>query len=528
MSLFDVIKRFAGSRFGYDAVIANPKRKAPTALLQSEDRELLAESRRKLVASTREIRRNFSIAAWAIRRHLDYVSTFSFQAKTGDDALDAKLEKIIATRSKAENCDVAGRHPLRRLIRMAEASRVIDGDIGLLKLFDGRLQAIEGDRIRTPVGQPDGFWFPSPSGSPSATTAWIQGVEIDRYGRPLRAAIHSRGPSANIFVLDRIVPTSNLYLHANLDRFDQVRGVSPLAAAYNSLRDVYEGIDFALAKMKVSQLFGLAIYREMAESFNQTTSYTDSDNSEDDDSSSDSDGDDTDSTSTRYKVDFGKGPVLLDLDPGDRAEFLESNSPPAEFQQFIQTTIAIALKALDIPYSFFSENFTNYSGSRLAYLQYEQAAETKREDVRAMLDYLLAFWLTIAIQDGDFAGVLFNGHAITLDDLPALLDLCGWIHRGMPWLDPQKEITSELMAIDAGLDNPEDVAIRHNRNFYENIDKTARCRAYAASKGVELKSPQSGGSAATPPSDAPDDAADKATSGSPAQEKAKQDNETPA
>src|ERR1700730_14462395 len=98
------------SRFGYDAVIANPKRKVPAALLQSEDRELLAESRRKLVASTRDIRRNFAIAAWMIRRHLDYVSTFSFQANTGSDQLDAQLERLIADRSKQENCDVTGRH----------------------------------------------------------------------------------------------------------------------------------------------------------------------------------------------------------------------------------------------------------------------------------------------------------------------------------------------------------------------------------------------------------------------------------
>jgi len=99
------------------------------------------------------------------------------------------------------------------------------------------------------------------------------------------------------------------------DRFDQVRGVSPMAAGVNTLRDTYEGFDYALAKMKVSQLFGLAFFREKSDPVDQP-------------SPSDDDG-------AGYEVDFGRGPVLLDLDPGDRAEFLESKSPATEFQQFL-------------------------------------------------------------------------------------------------------------------------------------------------------------------------------------------------
>jgi hypothetical protein len=46
------------------------------------------------------------------------------------------------------------------------------------------------------------------------------------------------------------------------DRFDQLRGISPLAAAINTLRGTYEGFDYALAKAKVAQMFALAFYRE--------------------------------------------------------------------------------------------------------------------------------------------------------------------------------------------------------------------------------------------------------------------------
>jgi hypothetical protein len=54
--------------FGYDAVESKNRRQAPTGRLRSEDKELLPHQRRKLTSASRDIHRNFTIAAWAIRR----------------------------------------------------------------------------------------------------------------------------------------------------------------------------------------------------------------------------------------------------------------------------------------------------------------------------------------------------------------------------------------------------------------------------------------------------------------------------
>ena len=76
--------------FGYDAVESKNRRQAPTGRLRSEDKELLPQQRRKLTSAARDIHRNFTIAAWAIRKHLDYVSTFSFQSGTGHAASEGE------------------------------------------------------------------------------------------------------------------------------------------------------------------------------------------------------------------------------------------------------------------------------------------------------------------------------------------------------------------------------------------------------------------------------------------------------
>lgn len=439
MSFLDSIRRFTS--LGYDAAEPTTKRRTPASVARSEDSELTPAKRQQVIASTRDLYRNFSLAAWAVRRHLDYVSTFSFQAKSGNDALDDKLEALIAERSKPARFDIAGRHWRQRFFRIAEARKILDGDCGVLKINTGHVQAVEGDRIRSPWGVID-----------PVLQGLVHGVKTDKYGRALGYAVCKRN-NANGFEFERLVSAQNMYLHAAYDRFDQVRGISPLASAYNTARDTYEGVDYSLVKMKAAAIFGMAIYR-------------------DDDTPIGSTSDNEDSVG--QKIDFGRGPLLLDLDRDDKAEFLENKTPSVETQQFFQLTISLVLKALDIPYSFFAENFTNYSGSRGARLQYETAAETSREANRDMHNDWSAWQIVRALEEGELPGA-------SIDQI-----VWQWVHRGEPWLNPIQEVQAEHFAISAALDNYEDVAQRHGRNVYENIDKIARVQEYAASKGVPL------------------------------------------
>ena len=62
-----------------------------------------------------------------------------------------------------------------------------------------------------------------------------------------------------------------------------------------------------------------------------------------------------------------------------------------------------------------------------------------------------------------------------------------WVHRGMPWWDPAKEISGNVAAIQAGLDNPYRICKETGRGeFEDNVDAIARAQEYAASRGVSL------------------------------------------
>ena len=296
-------------RLSYDATADKGRRQSPTSRLMAEDKHLNVSGRKKLIGTTRDLYRNFAPAAWAIRKHLDYTSTFSFQARTGDDALNRRIEELVAWWSRPKNFDVSGRHSRQRFVRLMEQRRTVDGDMFMLKLASGHVQAIEGDRVRAPShGAPRNM----------DRKQYVHGVKVNPVGRPLAYCICKRGQHSG-FEYERVVPARHIEPHGFYDRFDQIRGVSPLAAAVNAFRDVYEGMDYALAKMKVSQLFALAFYRDAEEALGDVTG---GDSGTDENEDGEDDGD-----KSSYEVDFGRGPVQLDLDAGDRAELLESKSP---------------------------------------------------------------------------------------------------------------------------------------------------------------------------------------------------------
>lgn len=459
--MLDGVRKFYSALTGYDALNTRGRRKAGPTRVQSEDAILKDRERRQLQATAQDVQRNFSIAAWAIRMHLNYVSSFAFQSRTGDDQIDEAVEAYMSRWNSRYQCDVRKQHPFRRMVRLAEARRVVDGDFFFLKLsgdgpLRGRLQAIEGDRVATPFqGAPTNF----------DPTSWTNGVKLTASGVAREYCVCNRDSSGNLS-FGRIVPADSVFTHGFYDRFDQVRGVSPIAAALNSLQDVYEGIDYALAKIKVSQLFGLVFYRDATDGLDGVRATIDSN----------ADG----VADTGYEVDFASGPQMIDLNPGDRAEFLESRSPATETVQFLKLIIHVALKSLDLPYSFFDESFTNFYGSRGSMIQYLKACRSKQQDLSELLDDIAAWRLGMAIADGD----LELPPGVTFQDLS-----WEWVPDGVPWWDPQKEVSGHASAIAAGLDTPQRVCRAIGTDFYDNVDEIARANEYAKDRGVNLVLP---------------------------------------
>jgi capsid protein len=456
-------------RAGYDAVDHTNRRRAPEILLQSEDRTLLPERRRAMVATARDIRRNYSVAAWALRKHLDFVSTFKFHARTGNPIADGAVEEFIKWWSRPENFDVARRHGRDRFVRLVEGHALVDGDILVHKIADGRVQGIEGDRIRTPLGglPPELANLPPEfmDGEPwPGSVRLVHGVQVDDAGRAIRYCVCKRFGLSG-FVFERLLPAAWCEHHGYFERLDQVRGVTPLSTALNDLRDLYEAKDYALAKLKISQLFGLIFFRKSAEEMGMVSEV----------SPETADADDEASASPRYQVDPGKGPFKLELDPGDDAKWLETGTPATESQEFMAFMIEAALKSVDMPMSFYDGRRTNFFGSRGELNHYLFGAKIKRQNLVALLDNLVSWRLPMAMDDG----------MLTLPNGMKLRDLrWAWVPQGLPWWNPVQEATSATIEIAAAINSRQRVCMERGDDFDEITDELAYEKARLKSKGL--------------------------------------------
>ena len=456
MNLFDRVKNLMSFGFtgGYDAAKQTNRRRQSATTLDTEDKVLKGSDRKVVVASARDIRRNFAAARWMIEKHLDFVVSHNFRSRSGDRNFDRELEKFVDRLMMPENFDVTGRHPHRRFLRMMEASRVVDGDILVVKVGGengGWVQAIEGDRVRDPGLD----WVQS--------ERWVQGLRIGPYGRISQYAVHRR-TGAQSFELERIINASRAMWFGYFDRFDQYRGVPLIASAINTLMGLYEGFDYALAKSKISQLFALSIFREAETDWGGGIGDSDDENQ-------------NGATTKDYKIDFSKGPIFLDLNPGERAEFLEGDSPGSNTKDFWQTLIAVSLKSLGIPYSFYDEAYTNFFGAKSALILYQKGVKEKQKDIQDFNDAWLKWRLSIAMQSGEFRA-------------PSGYDpdkmLWQWIPEGIPWWNPGDEVKANVAAINAGLKSRAQVRMETDGDDWRDVvDELAEEQKYMQELGVD-------------------------------------------
>ena len=429
-------RRFTPARrmqnFGYDAVVKSGKRRMAAPILRSEDYELLPVDRKQLTASLRDLSRNFAVFRWLIERHLDYCTNFKFKFRSANKQLNKLVETRVSRWCKRTESDVARRHPFQRCLRLAESSALLANDCLAVKLADRRIQWIEGDRLANPGG-----------GLPPGIDGkkLVHGVQVDDYGAAVAYCVCRRGQKGNAYqtpntlIFEEMVEADDAILHGFYDRFDQVRGVSPLACALNSLQDVYEAKTYALGRMKVDQIFAMAVYRGSSEGITERAD----------------DGQDY------TQLPIGNGPLVADMDIGDRIESIQSSQPSSNFQEFMQKAIAFCLKALAIPYSFFDESYTNYSGARQALLQYEAAADKRREALRELLDDITDWLLQLLILDGE------------LPEIDPADYSWEWVSASLPWIDPMKEAQANIALIGANLESEISVLKSQGRDLEDII-----------------------------------------------------------
>jgi len=457
--------------FGYDAINTKGRRNAIAVSSRTEDRELNSSDRKILTSNAEDQRRNIALCRWMINKHLDFVTKFSIQVRTGDDELNVKVERLLKWWSRPKNCDVGKRHSFQGMIRILEALAVTTGDSAISKLSSGKLQGIEGTRIATP----------SRGDIPESV------AKAKAAGRLTLGVIHDAASAAISYVVNRRVRdgleyeatlnASQVEFYGFFDRWDQVRGISPIAAALNIMRDLYEGFEYALMKAKFHAFFGVAIMSD--------GSIEDDYFRQDEIRDKDTDGDDDVDTDDAPRYEFQLKPGLkLELDNGDKIDTIESKTPSNEFQNYSVLMIQIALLALDIPLTFFDSRKSSFSASRADMSLYMESVHRKREALHEVIlnivYWKLGQWTRTTGDDGKPLVVLPEGK--TIRDIE--IDI---ISTGVPWIDPMKEVAAGAKEIAIGVNSRTRYCRERGRDFWTIKDELAAEEKALVDAGVTVE-----------------------------------------
>lgn len=445
------------TRFGYNSISSTDRRR-PLQTRTSSEGYILTPSKRETGSATiRDDRRNMSILAWMVRRHLDNVSRFTPHFRLSGDSTEAravteKVRSLLRWHAKRRNFDALGRHGRDEWLRMFEAGKVIDGDCAGMFAKNGKLQGIEGDRIRTIGGVNESKGFGA------------NGIKYAPDGTRVAFMIGKRGAEGSGMTYERTVPADDMVFDAYWpERFDSERGVSPLLTALNEAADVREAWEWHLLKVKAAGIFGFAFTRTGSDEMLPTLG------------EQGTDAQTTETGSYGAQVAAGikaRGLLNLDLDPGDDVKSIESGSPNPNVVPFTREIIRAVLLALDIPFTFYDSLTASFSARIADRNEYEEACEWKRAKNADVLDEIYGGRLFAAWEKADLFGfgTVLRAAKVSVEEVAANLR---WVPAGRPWLDRTNEMSGHILALTAGVTSTPRIAAAYGEDAYEIAQEQA-------------------------------------------------------
>jgi capsid protein len=406
-------------------VADSPRKGAVYVSTLPEDRELLPWERQVAISNVRNLRRNFPLVDFVIEKHCQYNAVFSFQPLTQDRELNRRLSRKIAEWKHRRNCDITERYSFNEMMQLAVSHAVSDGDVGIVYHDGGKLQLIEGERIRNPDDEPVN------------SEIWTHGVKKGKY-KIQHYCIHRRR-SFGGFEQERIIPADNMWLPGFRKRIDQLRGISPFSPSVDTFQHIYECCEFALAKVKLEQFLGLV-------------------HKVDDDALK------------KYRTEIEKevadryGPGIANFTIGhtDSVEMLTTQNPSNQFQDFIETMVRMAFACLGLPLSFWKGSDTNYYGSEGECEQYIDWCQKRQVQWLEMLHEITKR----LFDEWDDAGDLELPDGMTVEDIEF-----EWIGASVPFFRLIKHIKDFVTAFQAGVMNPQDTCKSYGFDYTDNVEQ---------------------------------------------------------
>ena len=397
---------------------------------------------------------------------------FTLDVETGDDGLDGELKsRWTEWAEEPDSCDFEGERSWGDFETLALRNTIVDGDLVILPLALGSLQAVEAHRLRTPHGSRENV---------------VLGVELaaDRRRREAyhltaeeinpQRAVGRRNKFSRYPARDSQGRRQVLHLY-DPKRFSQTRGVTAFAPAI--IPTVYhDDLQFAnLVKAKVASFYAIFRQKEIDSPPTGSNRIGGARSTE-----TQSDG------SVRTMEQRSPGAEIVG-DPGEKLQGFAPNIPNPEFFPHAALILSFIAINLDLPLAVFllDPSKTNFSGWRGAIDQARLRFRQRQKWLRSRLHTPVYTWKVRQWAAADRA----------IRTLSQRSDVKVFGHRWnpptWPYIEPLKDAAGDDLAVSRNLTSQRRRAAARGVPFddlsTEIVDDRAILARKAHAKALELQ-----------------------------------------
>ena len=314
----------------------------------------------------------------------------------------------------------------------------------------------------SPTGVPEAYWIASP---PPSAAPLSDLMFTSAHFRRIPAKIGHRPGIFHIF---------------RPDGEECCRGTSSLAAALKFFRHLNDSIDYELFGQVIAASFPVFIGLENGTQYLPGYVQEEKDQEE-----------------RHYYQDITPGGIMYG-NPGEKPEILESKRPGSNFLNFCDLVMHILASSLEIPYEVLTRDFsrTTYSSARAALLEVWRVYEVYRSFFRR--HYCQPVWEMVQ-EEAYLRGYLTLPKGAP-DFYEARQFWCNtrWIGPARGYIDPVKEISANISAIDNGLMSRSEAIAERGGDFDEITGQIALEQERYRRLGIVIpaRKPEPGGASA--------------------------------
>lgn len=386
-------------------------------------------------------------------------------------------------------CDATGVNNFYAMQQLALASWLVSGDVfALIKQYKPaplmpyslRIHLVEADRVATPTDA--GMITPMllTTGRAKNGNTIYDGVEVNKDGMIEAYHIRSTYPLefgtastrwTRVQAYGKRTGLPNILQIMESERPDQYRGVSYLAQIIEPLLQLRRYTESELMAAVVESFFTAFVTTKSDAGdmpFNEVGSSL------------------PEVSRDPNEYEMGPGQINI-MEPGEDVTFADPKRPSSGFDAFVRAVCEQMGAALEIPADLLLKSFGgSYSASRAALLEAWKSFKMRREwFVDDFCNPVYEIWMAEAVARGRIIAPGF----FTDPSLRAAYLGAEWIGPSQGQLDPVKEITAEILAVENGFSTHAQSTVKLNGGSWEsNVDQLARENEKLAIANTALQS----------------------------------------